>query len=117
MILFIDDEPLFNQSYVDALIDANYNVHFERDINKAIELFRKRKNEIQLVIIDVMMDIPEILPKDFNVKNAESGLKTGVEILRLLSEIPNSKYIPKIFLTNVADEKFLTTYANSSELK
>jgi CheY-like chemotaxis protein len=109
MILFIEDEPFFNESYIRKLTQANYKVLLERDITKAIAIFRKRMSEIQIVIIDIMMSIPDVPPEDFRIENAENGFKTGIEILRLLNEIPNGKKIPKILLTNIPVDQFIHT--------
>ncbi len=117
MILFIDDEVFFNESYNEELKEAGYVVLMVRDVNEAIEVFTKKISEIQLVILDIMFEIPENLPKGFNIESAKGGTRSGIEVIRLLNEIPGGREIPKIILTNVADENIHNEFKNSNVVK
>jgi len=117
MILFIDDESFFNEAYFEALKESGHEVKMENNINYAIEIFTNNLSNIELVILDVMMDLPDQLPEKFNIRNAHNGMRTGVEVLRLLKEIQGAKDIPMIFLTNVADDFFYKTFSSSELLQ
>lgn len=111
MILFIDDELMFNEPYVESLREAGYEVIFEDDINLAIKYFKEKKSQIQLVISDIMMELPQNIPSNFNSNNANFGLRTGEELIRVLNEIDDS--IPKILFSNVGDASIYDKYKHS----
>ncbi len=117
MILFIDDEPAFNDSYLEVLQDAGYSVVFESNINNAWEYLRLHKTEIQLIIVDIMFAIPDVVPKGFDIINANKGLRTGEELIRIINNDINYTKIPKIILTNVADEAFHSKFKNTEDVK
>jgi len=117
MILFIEDEGYYNDPYKESLQDAGYKVILVRNINEAINIFSKRLAEIQLVILDIMFEIPDDPPLGFDVENALNGTRSGIEVLRLLNEVPKGTDVPKIILTNVAEERFHLEYQHSNSVK
>ncbi len=117
MILFIDDEKMFNESYVESLKEAKYDVLFEQNPARGLEIFNSRMNEIDLVIMDIMFAMPISLPPEIDESKIMDGLRTGEEFLRLMNATPDGKKIPKIILTNVADESFHAKYTSSDEVK
>lgn len=117
MILFIDDEKMFNESYVEALKEEGYNVLFEQNLTRGLEIFNERMNEIELVIMDIMFTLQTSLPPGIDESKIQGGLRTGVEAIRLMNSTSNGKTIPKIIFTNVADEEFHRKYSSSDEVK
>lgn len=117
MIIFIDDEFTFIESYVESLIDSGLDVKTFRDINTAIDFFTENVKITELIILDVMLALPDHLPSGFNSEDSENGLRGGVELLRLLNRVPGGAKTPKIFLTNVADQEFHEEYHNSTQVQ
>jgi CheY-like chemotaxis protein len=117
MILFIDDEKMFNESYVEALKEEGYDVLFEQNLTRGLEIFSKRMSEIELVIMDIMFAMTTSLPLGIDKSKIQGGLRTGVEAIRLMNLTPDGKKVPKIILTNVADEEFHRKYSTSDEVK
>ncbi len=116
MILFIDDELMFNESYKEALEEAGFSVYFEQDVQKAVQFFRDKMEQIKLVILDIMMPLPEELTISIDKSKTQNGMRTGEEVLSLLNETEKGKSITKIILTNVSDQEFLTKYSSSDEV-
>lgn len=117
MILFIEDERMYNESYVEALRGAGYKVEFEHNLQRGLVFFKERMNEIELVIIDVMFPITGSLPRGMDESKIQGGLRTGEEVLRLLNDTPEGRKISKIFLTNVQAEDFHEKYKSSDEVQ
>jgi len=114
MILFIEDEPKFNESYVEALEFQGYTVKVIWNVQIALNTLRHMINDIQLVILDIIMPIYGEVPPEFNTDNIKQGLRTGEEILRVMSDIPGGENIPKIILTNVNSYDFHHKYMLSN---
>ena len=74
-ILFVDDEEEIGNLARQILERAGYSVTTKTDSRKALELFRKRSKDFDLVITD------QAMPKLYGVKLAE-------EILKIRSDIP-----------------------------
>lgn len=102
MILFIDDEERRMKSYVQELEFSNYNVEFKPDVDSALECLENPKEEIELIILDIMMPTGK---KFFNNSQAEKGLRSGI---CLYQEIRKQKpMLPIVIFTNVYDKKLL----------
>ena len=74
-ILFVDDEEEIGNLARQILERAGYSVTTRTDSRKALELFRKRSKDFDLVITD------QAMPKLYGIKLAE-------EILKIRSDIP-----------------------------
>lgn len=116
MILFVDDEKMFNESYVEALVEAKYIVEFEQNIVRALDFFKSRRRELELVIMDIMFSLFGSIPPDIDESKIEGGLRVGEEVLRLMNDSPDGRKIPKIILTNVTAEDFHAKYASSENV-
>lgn len=116
MILFIEDEPFFNKSFVEELEVAGFEVVLEADVSKALALFRHKLQDIEIVLLDIMFASPEPLPREINQANILGGRRTGVEILRLMNQDPIGSSIPKIILTNVATEELHRQFSSNNEV-
>lgn len=69
-ILIVDDEDMVREALAETLCSFGYNVLTAKDGKQGIEIFREKKAEIDLVILDLIM--PEM-----------SGTKTLVHILEI----------------------------------
>lgn len=54
-ILVVDDEARMRKLIKDFLVQKNYSVIEAENGEKALEIFEERKNEIELILLDVMM--------------------------------------------------------------
>lgn len=116
MILFIDDEKMFNESYVEALEEEGFQVQFEHNIAGGLDFFTSKMGEVNLVILDIMFATPGLMPEGIDKSKIMGGLRTGEELLRLMNATPGGREIPKIILTNVDAEDFHTKYTSSEEV-
>ena len=117
MILFIDDEKMFNESYVEALEGQGYDVRFEPNVAPALDFFRENMGEGDIVILDIMFATPNSLPEGVDKSNTVDGLRTGEEVLRLMNSTPRGRKVAKIILTNVAADDFHTKYGSSGDVQ
>ncbi len=69
-ILIVDDEQMVREALAETLCSFGYNVLMAKDGKQGIEIFRERREEIDLVILDLIM--PEM-----------SGTKTLAHILQI----------------------------------
>lgn len=116
MILFIDDEKMFNESYIEALEEEGYQVQFERNVARGLEFFRNKTSDCDLVILDIMFATPNSLPEGTDESKIMGGLRTGEELLRLMNATPDGKKVAKIILTNVTAADFHEKYASSKDV-
>jgi DNA-binding response OmpR family regulator len=88
-ILIVEDEEMLLETYAEALGRAGYDVVKANDGYKGLEMLESHKDELGLVILDLMMP----------------GLD-GLEVLRIKQE-PTDKYggAPVLVLTNMSSEK------------
>ena len=88
-ILVIEDEDMLLDSYCEILESAGYETMRANDGYKGLESLETDKDDIALVVLDLMMP----------------GLD-GLEVLRVKTETPD-KYgkAPVLVLTNMASEK------------
>src|SRR3712207_3063084 len=99
MILFVDDEPLRIQSYVDELDSRGYDVLLRTDVDSARRVMQDGRERVELVILDIMMPPGAALTWE----QTGCGLKTGLHLYReIRMEAPE---LPVIILTNVPDEE------------
>ncbi len=108
MILMIDDEPEYTLSYKEELELSGYQVAFRRDVDAALEFLREHREQIELVILDIMMAPGRALAG----VDTQNGLRTGVHLFDMIKEqVPE---VPIIVLTNVSDRK-VAAYFRSRE--
>lgn len=88
-ILVVEDEEMLLDSYTEILESAGFEVVRANDGYKGLELLETYKDELSLVVLDLMMP----------------GLD-GLEVLRITSE-SEQKYgkVPVLVLTNMTSEK------------
>lgn len=117
MILFVDDELMFNENYVEALQEAGYQVHYVGDIEQALAFFRENMSRIRLVVLDIMFAMPNLVPAGIDEEQIMGGRRAGVEMLRLMNTTDTGRSIPKMILTNVMAPKIHDHFASSDEVK
>lgn len=99
IVLFVDDEPEWVESYVDELQACAVDARLERSIDQADQFLRENLKHIALLILDIMMPVG----RTFAAWETELGLRTGVKFYeRIRKRMPE---LPIIMLTNVRDEK------------
>ncbi|MBP0006413.1 MAG: hypothetical protein J7642_22295 [Cyanobacteria bacterium SBC] len=79
MILWIDDESRRVKVYLEELDLCGYKVVLKEDIDEALKFWENHKNEIQLIILDIMMPIGKNFSESER-QEAEYGLNTGIFI-------------------------------------
>ncbi len=91
-ILIIDDEPIVTETWKDFLSAEGYLVITAKDGKEGLEIFRKKKNEIDLVILDYIM--PEMGGEE--IVTHLKGINPDVKILLSsgYSENAKTKEIP-----------------------
>lgn len=117
MILFLDDERMFIESYVEALEEAGYAVRLERNIARALEFFEAHTEDVDLVILDIMFPILGDVPKGIDETKIKGGLRAGEEVLRIMNGISGGRAVPKVILTNVQSDDFFGRYRSSPEVR
>lgn len=97
MILFIDDEPRYMDSYIRELELSKYEVVFQHNVDEALKFFEDNLTRINLIILDIMM------PPGSSFKDVDTqlGLRTGVYFYERVRQTAPELSI--IILTNVSD--------------
>ncbi len=93
-ILYVDDEPYFVESLVDALRDEGYLVEQAMDGSEVIERLEKLKPD--LIIIDIIMPMGE------KIVDENGGMRTGLRDLETIRRKMELR-IPIVFVTVVDD--------------
>lgn len=114
MILFIDDEARLMDSHRQhlefKLEEHQKELKYFSEVDPAMEFFDAYKDELELVILDVMMPPGHCFDKDSN-----HGLKTGYLIYRKFrAALP---LLPILFYTNSADEALASKAREDPHLK
>ena len=99
MILFVDDEGRYMDSYRAELMLAGYDVSFQKDVDWALPFLVEHLDDVELLILDIMM------PPGQSFQDAEThgGLRTGVPFYEKIREL--APRLPVIIFTNVSDEQ------------
>jgi two-component system, OmpR family, alkaline phosphatase synthesis response regulator PhoP len=84
-ILLIEDDPLIQKMYKNAFKFEGYDMLTANDGLEGIELAKSKKPSI--ILLDIMM--PKL---------------NGLDALKILKSDPDTKDIPVVMLTNLADE-------------
>ena len=96
MILFLDDEKWYLQSYLEELEMRKLKVVFTSEVKEAHKLLGENAGQIELMILDVMMPL-----EDESETQPDSGLSTGIRVYEKVRQ----KYqtLPIIIFTNDSD--------------
>ena len=96
LILVADDE-MINRELLRAVLESDYEILFAEDGRRTLDLVRENKDDVSLVLLDLMMPL---LP--------------GQEVLRRMKADPDLRHIPVIVLTadQNAEIECLTIGAN-----
>lgn len=97
MIVFVDDDKIYIQDYVEELRDNKYNVHHEHNIDKAFEFILENSQEIDLLLLDMMIPSGSLL-KD---KDNDNGRRTGNLFIEELRNRIDLTLFPIIVFTHV----------------
>lgn len=98
-ILFIDDEPHFNESHAEALRDADFEVVCEASAANALKRLNSNDN-FDLIILDLLMP-----PNGEDIQNGTSDPReTGVKVHRQIRSSGNID-VPIIFLSVIRDPR------------
>lgn len=97
MIVFVDDERRFMDSYLLELQFSGYSVRFESDVDSAWTFFLENMDRIDLLILDVAMPPGHT----FRDEETEGGLRTGVKFYQRVRERTSEHKV--LILTNFAD--------------
>jgi CheY-like chemotaxis protein len=98
MIVFIDDERRRMSSYVEELeLELNQEIHFETDVDSAIDFVNTKLTEINLIFLDMMMPPGKTFQ---NNSETEYGLRTGLLLYNRIRAQNNS--IPIVIFTNTS---------------
>lgn len=114
MILFIDDEARLMDSHrlnlEFRLEDYGKELRYFSEVDEATKYFVDHKDELDLVILDVMMP-----PGDSFDKDSNHGLITGYLIYKSFRKA--SPDLPILFYTNSADEALASKPQEDKRLK
>ena len=94
MILFVDDNWLALDGWVDTLEDAGHEVIRIDEVVRALEYVQQNASRIMCVLCDVMMEAPE----DWD---SSEGQRTGIVLANKVRKIRPD--LPIIFLTSHSD--------------
>jgi CheY-like chemotaxis protein len=98
MILMIDDSARGVMIYKEELEASGYQVLHHRSVDEALRDLEARRQDFELVILDVMMPPGESFRQD---QAADLGLRTGVRVYERLRE--RAPHLPVVVLTNVTN--------------
>lgn len=114
MILFIDDEARLMDSHRQnlefKLEEYQKELRYFSDVDEAMEYFDVHKDQLELVVLDVMMP-----PGDSFDKDSNHGLITGYLIYKSFRKA--SPDLPILFYTNSADEALANKPLEDKHLK
>lgn len=95
VVLFVDDEGFWAKPYRERLEDAFGHIHFCDDVDEARDYFAKTLT-IDILLLDVMMPTPE----GADPQETNSGLDTGLWLLKQMRDELIRRRVPVIMLTN-----------------
>jgi DNA-binding response OmpR family regulator len=97
MILFVDDELRYVDSYAEELKMEGFELSPHESVDSAVRFFDQSRDQVELLILDIMMP-PGTVFKDVDT---EGGLRTGLAFYRHVRE--RAAKLPVFILTNVSD--------------
>jgi len=93
-ILFIDDEPYFVRSLIEALEDEGYEV--DKAVNGTEAIEKLEESVPDLIVLDIIM------PTGERVSDPHGGMRTGLRDHEIIRDKMGLK-VPIIFVTVVED--------------
>jgi two-component system C4-dicarboxylate transport response regulator DctD len=99
MIVMVDDEMRWMDSYKRELELSGYQVSFHRNVDGALTFLQQSAEQVDILILDIMMPAGSA----FEDENTDSGLRTGMFFFERVREIAPD--LPVMILTNVSDER------------
>ncbi len=112
MILFVDDENSYVDSYVQDLRLEGYRVEFQDchyGPDAALEFLERNADQIDLLILDIIMPPGTV----FENINTELSLRTGIAFFERARDIRSELDI--IILTNVSDENVIKRFESEKK--
>lgn len=108
MILFVDDEKRYMDTYMLELVICGYDdkVRLETNVDTALQYFERNLDKIELIILDIMMPAGE----SFKNSNTLLGLRTGVDFYERVRK--GTSALPVIIFTNVSDPSLAERFSN-----
>lgn len=114
-ILFVDDEEFRMKAHADYLCIKGFDVIYAAEFEKALKKFEDNKENIDLIILDIMIPVEDVKLTEEEEKITEQGISTG---LVLYDRIRKKKKIKTIVLTVRDDiEKAINDRGIESYLK
>ncbi|GBF82112.1 response regulator [Aphanothece sacrum] len=96
MFVIVDDELERMRVYIEELQLCNYQVELVGNIDDALEYFDKKKEQIELLILDIMMASGQLSREP----GINGGLRTGIVFYKKIRE--NDKNLPIIIFSNLS---------------
>lgn len=93
-ILLVEDDELMYRMYEEILNFGHYDILIAKDGEEGWKV--AKENKLDLILLDVMM------PK-----------MSGMDLLKLLKSDPQTKDVPVVMLTNLADERMVQESLNN----
>ena|SRR5712691_788518 len=110
MILFVDDEPRYVDSYVQELKMSGFDVSLQTSADSAFKFLEENKGKTEPLVLDLMI-VDVMMPSGKTLKdaNTQDGLRTGVRLYeRMRAQLPD---LPVLVLTNVSDPEVERMFA------
>ena len=103
LVLMIEDEEAPNIYYIRALERAGYTVELRPDPASALDFARQHRDEISIILLDVMMPPGSAYSRE----ETEDGMRTGLLVYRDLQHSNCCDKVPVIILTSVRHDDAL----------
>lgn len=108
MILFVEDEPFYTESFREEFEDQGYKIELKRSVEEAWVFLEQNGAGVEFLLLDVMMRDPGLAgsagSKDF--------MRTGVRFFeRVRARFPT---LPIGVFTNVSDENVEKFFAEQA---
>ncbi len=97
MIVFVDDDKIYIEDYVEELRDNDYIVSHLHNIDKAFDFIVENSQEIDLLVLDMMIPSGSLLKN----KDNDNGRRTGNLFIEELRNRIDLTLFPIIVFTHV----------------
>jgi CheY-like chemotaxis protein len=97
MIVFVDDDKIYIEDYVEELQDNDYIVSHVHNIDKAFDFIVENSQEIDLLVLDMMIPSGSLLKN----KDNDNGRRTGNLFIEELRNRIDLTLFPIIVFTHV----------------
>ncbi len=81
-VLWIDDDRLYIRPLIDDMIDLGHEVSQVSNVVDGFQRIQQDANQFELIILDIMMPARG----DFQVDEANGGLRTGLVVLSKIQQ-------------------------------